>query len=210
MASYTFKRVVTSSGALAELMGAPSDLAVKKQLDELDSHMLSFIGASPFLLLGTVGSSGRCDVSPRGDAPGFVRALNSRTLVIPERPGNRRTDSLRNVIETGAVGLLFLIPGLGETLRVNGRACVIQDEEILPTLAAQGKTPQVAVAVDVEECFLQCAKALLRSELWAGREGAPDLPLACFSQMLMDQTKLEGTTREALEERIQASYNTLY
>jgi PPOX class probable FMN-dependent enzyme len=131
MGEQRFQRLVTSAAELAELIGVPSELAVKKQLSELDGHMTAFIAESPFLLLGTVGRDGRSDVSPRGDAPGLAKVLDPRTLVIPERRGNRRADSLRNIVETGHAGLLFLIPGMGETLRVNGRACVIRDEAVL-------------------------------------------------------------------------------
>src|SRR4051794_28231553 len=171
MSTQRFQRLVTSAGELAELIGVPSELAVKKQLSELDGHMMSFIAESPFLLLGTVGRDGSCDVSPRGDAPGrLAEVLDPRTLVIPERRGNRRADSLRNIIETGRAGLLFLIPGAGETLRVNGRASVIRDEDVLAPLAVDGKTPILGIAVEVEECFLQCAKAVIRSKLWDRRD----------------------------------------
>ena len=110
--------------------------------------------------------------------PALATVLDARTLVIPERRGNRRADSLRNIIETGRAGLLFLIPGVGETLRVNGRACVIRDEEVLAPLAVEGKRPLVGIAVEVEECFLQCAKAVIRSKLWDARDGGrgPSLP----------------------------------
>ena len=162
---------MASADELEGLIGSPSELAVKKRLDQLDEHMKTFIAESPFLLLGTVDRRGRCDVSPRGDGFGLARVLDPKTLVIPERRGNRRADSLRNILETGRVGLLFLIPGKGETLRVNGRACVIRDEEVLAPLAVEGKLPLVGIAVEVEECFLQCAKAMIRSKLWEPRPG---------------------------------------
>lgn len=112
-----FQRIVTSADELTDLLGSPSEGGIKKQLSELDDHMKTFIATSPFLLLGTVGSDGRCDVSPRGDMPDVAKVLDSRTLAIPEWKGNRRVDSLRNIIQTGQVGLLLLTPGLGETLR---------------------------------------------------------------------------------------------
>jgi hypothetical protein len=119
---------------------------------------------------------------------------------------NRRADSLRNILETGRVGLLFLIPGLGETLRVNGRACLIRDDDVLTGFTAEGVRPQLAIAVEVKECFLQCAKAILRSKLWehAVKEGGPALP--CFAEMLIDQTKLAGETVESLTRQIEDSY----
>lgn len=207
MSANPFRNVITSSTALAALIGTPSELAVKKQLAEIDDHMAAFIAQSPFVLLATTSSSQRCDVSPRGDHPGFVRVLDSRTLVIPERAGNRRADSLRNVIETGTAGVLFAIPGVLETLRVNGSAQVIAEEELLETMTIEGKRPLVAIVLSVEECFLQCGKALLRSGLWSHRD-RPSLPT--FAQMLKDHTRLENITTEAIDARIQESYRKLY
>ncbi len=203
----SFSNVITSSAELAALIGTPSELALKKQLAAIDDHMAAFIAQSPFLLLATTSLSRGCDVSPRGDHPGFVRVLDPRTLLIPERAGNRRADSLRNVIETGTAGLLFAIPGVLETLRVNGSAQVIADEELLASMAVEGKRPQVAIALSVEECFLQCGKALLRSELWAHRQRAT---LPTFAQMLKDQTRMENVTTEEIDARIQDSYRKLY
>ncbi len=146
-----FRDIVTSEAALRELLGEPSDLVIRKQLAALDRHSRAFIALSPFVLVGTAGADGACDVSPRGDAPGFVLTLDEKTLVIPERPGNRRADTLRNILQTGAVGLLFVIPGVEETLRVNGRACLVRDAAILERLAARGKQPPIAIGVEVDE-----------------------------------------------------------
>ena len=140
-----FQNVVTCIEELTALIGTPSELVIKKQLSALDAHMEAFIAESPFLLLGTVDKEGHCDVSPRGDAPGLATVLDSKTLLIPDRRGNRRADSLRNILETGQVALLFMIPGMGETLRVNGRACVIRDDELLAPLAVDGKKPVVGI-----------------------------------------------------------------
>jgi len=201
-----FKRIVTSPDELTELLGSPSESAVKKQLSELDDHMQTFIGASPFMLLGTVGSDGRCDVSPRGDMPDVGTVLDSRTLAIPEWKGNRRVDSLRNIIQTGRVGLLFMTPGLGETLRVNGRAWVIRDDDVLACLSKQGKQPLVGVGVEVDECFFQCAKALIRSKLWEWSAEDSEPPAFDFAEILVEQTKIEGLEVEPLREQIQESY----
>ena len=202
-----FQRLVTSVDELTELIGTPSELVLKKQLSELDGHMKAFIAESPFLLLGTASRDGGCDVSPRGDLHGLAKVLDSKTLVIPDRRGNRRIDSLRNILETGRVGLLFLIPGMGETLRVNGRACLVRDDEVLASLAVEDKPPLVGIAVEVEECFLQCAKAVIRSKLWESRAGNGKSRLPCFAEMLIDQTKLEGETVESLNRQIEDSYN---
>jgi hypothetical protein len=124
------------------------------------------VALSPFVLVGTSDAGGTCDVSPRGDAPGFVLVLDEETLAIPERPGNRRIDSLLNILETGVVGLLFLVPGFEETLRINGRASVVRNACILKRTEAQGKPPAVAIGLELEECFPHCAKAFKRSGLW--------------------------------------------
>lgn len=200
-----FRHPVTSAEQLAALIGVPGELAIRKELKRLDRHMVRFIEQAPLVLLGTVGRNGQCDVSPRGDWPNVAQVLDSQTLIVPERAGNRRADSLRNIIETGRIGLLFVIPGLGETLRVNGRACVVQDEEVLQPLTAHGKTPVVAVAVEVEECFLQCAKALIRSRLWQPPEHSHS-SLPTFAEILVEQTCITGQTVESLARQIEESY----
>ncbi len=207
-----FRDIVTSAEELARVIGMPSELVLKKQLPGLDNHMERFIAESPFVLLGTVGRDGSCDVSPRGDAPGRLATVpDPRTLIIPERRGNRRADSLRNIIETGRAGLLFLIPGVGETLRVNGRAFVIRDDEVLAPLAVEGKRPPVAIVVEVQECFLQCAKAVIRSKLWAGGAAGGASSLPGLAEMLVDQARIEGQTVESLSRMIEDSYsNHLY
>src|SRR6185436_3852408 len=150
-----FRNCISDVAELESLIGLPSELVIKKQLAELDNHMRAFVARSPFLLLGTIGKSGMCDVSPRGDVPSVATVLDSRTLAIAERPGNRRADSLRNIIETGRVGLLLLVPAVGETLRINGRACVMRDDDVLASLAVDGKQPLVGIGVEVEECYFQ-------------------------------------------------------
>ena len=200
-----FQQRVTSYEELESLIGSPSDLVIRKQLAELDKHMQAFIAEAPFALLATYGSDGRCDVSPRGDRPAVAKVVDPKTLLLADRPGNRRADSLQNIIETGRVGLLFLIPGLGETLRVNGSACVIRDDPLLESLAVNGKQPILGIAVEVEECYLQCAKALIRSKLWDPPEPLKTPSLSCFAEILIDQTNADETV-ESLDEQIQQSY----
>lgn len=202
-----FQSPVTSASEVTELIGSPSDLVIKKVLSELDDHMRSFIAESPFMLIGTVDSSGRCDVSPRGDLPAVAQVLDARTLVIADRPGNRRADSLHNIIETGRVGLLFLVPGLGETLRINGRACVMRDEDVLATMSIGGRQPILGIGVEVAECYFQCAKALIRSRLWESHADHPDATPDHFAKMLLDQTGISGETVESLGKQIDESYN---
>ncbi len=182
-----FKDVVTSKQELRAIFGEPSERAVLKCQSSLDEHSRAFISASPFVLLATSNAAGQCDVSPKGDAPGFVLVLDSTHLVVPDRPGNNRTDGMTNVLENPHIGMLFLVPGRGDTLRVNGRASVIRDGEILARLSVHGKLPKVAIGVDVEEAYLHCPKAFLRSSLWDPSTWTDPQKLPSFAQMLWDQ-----------------------
>lgn len=146
--------------------GEPSDRAVRKELDHIDGYCRQFIAMSPFVVLGTSDALGRQDVSPRGDPPGFVRVLDEHTLLIPDRPGNRRIDSMLNIAANPRVGLLFMVPGFEETVRVNGRASVTTDEVILAASAVDGRAPRSGLLIDVEEAYFHCGKALIRSGLW--------------------------------------------
>lgn len=211
MPSVTFQNVVTTVEELVGVIGTPGPLSLKKELPTLDEHMRKFISHAPFLVLSTCDTAGNCDASPRGDGPGFVRVLDDGTLLIPDRPGNKRVDSMRNILQTGRVGLLFLVPGMGETLRINGRASLIRDEEHLAPLTVNGKRPTLAIAVVPEQCFLQCAKAIVRSKLWERHE-RPDMEsLPCAAQMLVDQAKLPEHNVESMQKLLDGAYtNGLY
>ncbi len=187
---------VTSKDELKQIVGEPSERAIKKDIARLDVHARDFIGGSPFLLMATSGAEGRCDVSPKGDAPGFVRVLDERRLVIPDRPGNKRTDGMRNILENPHIGLIFLVPGKEDTLRVNGRAWISQDPELLATLEAHGKVPQLAIVVEVEECFLHCPKAFRRSGLWDPATWTTAATLKSMAAVHYDRMKPEGKTFE--------------
>ena len=206
-----FRHVVTSERELRDILGSPSERAVKKDIAGLDEHGRAFIARSPFLLLATSSATGRCDVSPKGDAPGFARVLDDHHLVVPERPGNRRLDGMRNIVENPHVGMIFLIPGREETLRVNGRAWIVRDADLLVSLAARGKEPPVAIGVEIEECFFHCPKAFRRSELWepAGWPDRDALPsMAC---VIYDQVRPEGKTLEEYQrESEEGLRRTLY
>lgn len=177
---------ITDEAALRRLYGKASPRSLDKALDRLDSHGLRFIGLSPFVLIATAAASGATDVSPRGDMPGFV-AASARELLIPDRPGNNRLDSLRNIIETGRIGLLFLIPGVDETLRVNGHAEIHDDPELIADFAVAGKAPRTVLKVAVEEVFLHCAKAFMRSRLWDPAAQVERTALPTMGEMLRDQ-----------------------
>jgi len=205
-----FRDLVTSVETLREIVGGePSEVARKKEIQALDAHSRTFIARSPFLLLGTADAQGRCDVSPKGDAPGFVRVLDDHHLVIPDRPGNKRLDGMRNILVNPHVGVIFLVPGSDFTLRVNGRASITCDPDLLATLSAQGKTPRLAIGVAVEEVFLHCARSFRRGRLWdpeswPGADALPSMPC-----MLYDQTN-GAMSLEALEARNAQSLVTLY
>lgn len=158
---------VDTEEQLRALVGEPSPLVTDKVIDHVDAEARRFVDASPLHLLATRGRDGALDVSPRGDPPGSVLvADDGRSLVVADRLGNRRVDSFRNVLHDPQVGMLFLVPGMGETLRVNGRATVVSDAPFLDRMVIRGKRPGLAMVIDVEELFLHCAKAFLRSSLW--------------------------------------------
>jgi len=191
-----FSDVLGSVEEAGALYGPPVEAVVSKIIDRLDGHCRDFVGLAPFVLVATADAGGRCDVSPKGGAPGFVHVLDERRLAIPDAPGNRLVDSLRNIASSGRVGLLFLIPGLEETLRVNGRACLTRDPEILARFAGEAKPPKVAIGVEVEEAFLHCAKAFKRSALWRPDEWPARDGLATPAQIWRDHMALDMTTDE--------------
>jgi PPOX class probable FMN-dependent enzyme len=166
---------VTTLDQLAALYGPPRELVLKKVTHRLEPRTLAFIAASPFAILATVGPQG-VHATPRGDAPGFVAALDDRTLALPDRRGNNRLDGLRDIIANPAVALLFLVPGVGEALRVNGTARITADPALRARFAVQGKEPTTVVLVTVGEIYMQCAKAIMRSKLWGERERPKALP----------------------------------
>jgi uncharacterized protein len=157
--------LVTSIAALEALYDKPYGPAIVKEIDHVNAHYRQFIAAAPFFALATSGPEG-LDCSPRGDAPGFVRVQDEKTLLIPDRRGNNRIDSLRNIMRDPRVALLFLIPGVGETIRVIGRASISTDPALTETFIVNGKTPRTVIIVAVERVFYQCTKALIRSKLW--------------------------------------------
>ena len=158
--------IVRTLDELRALYAQPGERALLKQLPRLDRHCRRFIGLSPFLVISTSGADGRLDASPRGGAPGFVKATPEGDLLIPDSPGNNRLDSLQNILANPEVGLLFLIPGFDETLRVNGRAVLSRDDADLDACRDERRMPKVAIRVAVHEAYIHCAKAFMRSRLW--------------------------------------------
>jgi hypothetical protein len=176
------------------MLGVPAQRSVLKERPALDAHFRACIARSPLLLMATSGADGTCDVSPKGDAAGFVLVLDDRRLVIPDRPGNKRFDGMKNLLANPHAGLIFLVPGREETLRVNGRAWITKDPDLLARCGAQGRTPQLAIGVEVEQCFLHCVKAFRRSRLWAHDDWAAPDALPSMAQVLFDQIKPAGVT----------------
>lgn len=195
--------VLRSVAQLRELLPEPSPLVQAKVRRQLDAHMRAFIALSPWVDVATTGADGSVDVSPRGDPPGFVHVLDEHHLLIPERPGNRRADTLCNLIETGGIGLLFAVPGRDELLRVNGRAQVSRDPAWLERLAHQGKPALFAIHVEVSEAYLHCGRAVNRSQLWQPSRWPAADALPRMAQMLVDQTQLPGLDVESLDAALQ-------
>ena len=208
----TVERAVTPEGELRELYGQPGARAVAKERPVLTADCRDFIAHSPFLVMGTAGTDGRCDVSPKGDAPGFVHVLDDHHLVIPDRLGNNRLDGLRNIVENDHVGLIFLIPGREDTLRVNGRARIVRDEALLDALAVSGKRPVTALLVEVEQCFLHCARAFKRAGLWQPERWPDASAVPSMQRVIWDllPVKPAGQTVEQYEHDSQERLKTLY
>ena len=199
-----FQQVLTDPADLTRLLGEPAQLTLDKTIHRLDEHCRAFIAKSPFLLIASANARGEMDVSPKGDPPGFVRILDDNTLVIPDRLGNRRVDTFRNVLEDPHVGLIFLVPGKRETLRVNGTAQIVLDAELLESMAVRGKTPALALAVEVREAFFHCSKCMIRSNLWEPEKWPEAGDLASLAQAMVDMVKPAETVEE-LDEAIRCS-----
>lgn len=198
---------ITDAETLEKLYGAPSGAAVEKEVDYLHPHYQRLIAASPFFALATAGPGGM-DASPRGDAPGFVVVEDEKTLLIPDRRGNNRVDSLRNIIANPRVALLFLIPGIGETLRVNGRAEISTDPALLERFSVAGKLPRSVLVVRVDTVFFQCARAIFRSKLWDPAQHIERSSLPSLGTIVSDVTHARFDGKEydkGLYERLQGA-----
>ena len=191
---------------LREVYGAASERALKKQLSRFDKHCRAFIARSPFLVIASSDPSGRCDASPKGDAPGFVEVLDDETLLIPDRLGNNRVDTIRNLLERPGVGLIFFVPGLNETLRVNGRARITTDPALLEPLAVNRKVPRSGILVSADEIYFHCGKALIRSDLWNPEKQLRRSEFPSLGHILADQ--IGGITVEESERLTAESYKT--
>ena len=202
MTKERFTDVITEEAELRGIFGEPSERALNKQIDRLDVHCRAIIEKCPFILLGTSDTEGRCDVSPKGDYPGFVRVLDDKTIAIPDLPGNNRLDTLRNMIRNPQVGLIFMIPGMNETLRINGKIQLVRDEDLLESMAYQGKSPKLAIVVHVQEVFTHCPKAFLRSKLWSDDYRIDRSELPSFAEILKDHTGLVDCDVDELQKEL--------
>lgn len=189
--------LITTLSALRTLYGQASERAQKKEMPQLDEHAKHFIALSPFVVLASTGAAGDMDASPRGGDPGFVKVLDAHTLLIPDAPGNNRLDTLENIVSTGRLGLIFLVPGVDETLRIHGRAVLSQDPADVQACADARRSPVVAIRVTVESVYLHCAKALMRSHLWDSARHIERHTLPTMGEMLRDQIQtFKGETIE--------------
>lgn len=196
--------VVRTEVALRAILGPPAERAVRKEIVRLDIHCRTFIANSPFVLVASSDAAGRCDVSPKGDPPGFVHVLDDETLAIPDRPGNRRADTFANVLQNPHVGLLFIVPGKLETLRVNGRARIVRDTALRQRLEVAGRLPSLVLVVTVEQAFIHCGRCMLRSGLWDAGSWPDKASLPSHAQCLVDHAGLDDSV-EAVDAAIQAS-----
>jgi PPOX class probable FMN-dependent enzyme len=183
---------ICNPDALRALYREPAERSLRKQLDRLDVHCRRFISLSPFLVIASADAEGRVDASPRGGDPGFVKVLDERTVLIPDAPGNNRLDSMQNLVARPGVGMLFMIPGVDETLRINGRASLRSDAALIDLCANERRKPPLVIAVEVQEAYLHCAKALMRSRLWDPAAKQERSVLPSMGQMLKDQIGSPG------------------
>jgi uncharacterized protein len=199
---------VESIERLREIYAEASPRAVAKQITRIDPHAERFINASPFLVMSTFGTDGLCDVSPKGDAPGFVDVIDDKTLAIPDRRGNNRLDGLTNLINNPAIGLIFFLPGMNETLRIQGTAEIRDDPDLLERFTENGKAPASVTVITVSELYFHCAKALMRSNLWDPDHQFDRSTWPSIGQIIKDQAKLD-IVAESQEEMIEHYKNTM-
>lgn len=186
-----FDDVITTVEQLREIISPPSDLVSSKEIDHLDHHCRSFIERSPFVVIASTDGAGSVDLSPKGDPPGFVQVLDDRCLAIPERPGNHRADTFLNVLRDPWVGLIFLIPGTKNTLRVRGKATLVRDQALRDSMAIDGKAPEIALVVEVTSAFFHCAKCIIRSELWGSSGAGEAMPERFLAETMVDHGGLD-------------------
>lgn len=202
--------VIRDEQGLRSLFQATHAIAIQKSQSALGQHAQDFIRRSPFLCIGTQDMAGRADVSPRGDARGFVEILDAHTLAIPDRPGNNRLDSLSNILANPSVGLLFMIPGFDDTLRVNGQASLVTDPDLLERMRVNGKVPALAIVVQISEVFMHCAKAFRRSHLWDPSQFQDRSEMPSLIKIILDETTgaPDAEAMRKIDDDLEQAYKT--
>tara|TARA_B100001013_G_scaffold248799_1_gene154386 strand:+ start:84 stop:713 length:630 start_codon:yes stop_codon:yes gene_type:complete len=200
-----FSEVITTAAELRRIVGEPSDLVVEKAVHSLDRHSRDFIERSPFMLISSVDSAGNMDISPKGDPIGFVHILDDYTIAIPDRKGNRRTDTFKNILENPRVGLFFMVPGYRETLRISGTALIVRDIALRQPMKIKDVVPDLALVVRIEEMFFHCAKSIIRSGLWDHRNWNDVKGMGTLADALVEQVGFQNDA-EVLHTQIEESY----
>jgi hypothetical protein len=196
---YEFKDTIATEQDFRKIMGEPSSKVTAKTLNRLDKHCRAFIASCPFVLVASSDGQGHFDVSPKGDPPGFVEILDDETLVIPERLGNRRADTFGNVLKNPGIGLIFLVPGKKETLRISGQATIVRDADIMARMVVKEKAPDFGLAIRVTEAFFHCSKCIVRSKLWSPEAWPAIDGLPSLAQTMVDGGRLDVSVPEMQE-----------
>jgi uncharacterized protein len=199
---------IATEEALRNIYAEASPRAVAKQITHIDAHARRFIEASPFMVMSTVGEDGLCDISPKGDEPGFVAVLDDKTVAVPDRRGNNRLDGLTNLLTNPSIGLIFFLPGMNETLRIQGHAEIRDDADLLARFAIKDKVPATVTVIKVEELYFHCAKALMRSNLWDSAHHIDRATWPSIGQIIKDQAEID-VQAETQEEMIEHYKNTM-
>lgn len=202
--------ILTSETEIREIIDGIHPAQTLKILDHIDTHCRVWIERSPFIVMSTVDAAGKLDSSPKGDPAGFVKVVDEKTLAIPDRPGNHRFDSFQNILQTGRIGIVFLVPNRNEVVRVNGSAKIVRDADLRESMTINGRIPAFAIVVRVEEAFYLCGKAIIRSKLWKPDQAAATDGLPTYGEALFDQSR-SGQTQEEIEARLKHNdENRLY
>ena len=210
MTDHKFEQVIATEEDLRAILGNPSQRAAEKVIDHIDDHCAALIAHSPFLVIASADSDGNMDMSPKGDPEGFVKLLDEKTLVIPDRLGNRRGDTFSNIIQNPKVGLYFLAPGYRETLRVSGTAQIVRDTVLLESMSMKGKAPTLALVITVENAFFHCAKCVIRSGLWEHEKWASIDGIPSLAEILIDHSNIDSPVEE-IQNSLDDSYaNNVY
>ena len=205
-----FQDIIRSREQFREILGEPSELVTRKTLSALDKHCGVFINRAPFLLISSADGQGNADISPKGDPAGFVKIIDNKTLAIPDRLGNRRADTIENILQNPSVGLIFMIPGKTETLRVSGTAKIVRDTSLRSSMKVKGRSPDFAIVVTVKEAFFHCSKCMIRSNLWDVNHWPSLDGLPRLAQTMVDAGRLELTDDQMHEIVVNDERERLY